>query len=405
MLTIISKFNNFRNRQGEYYTTEDLTKLSKAVITSDVIHFKGNISYGFNSTVANCIYKYIDNKYKKGKILIINDFSLHMTDKLIDEGFDINNIYLAYGKWAKNADLDKDQYVYETMKKHIEVSFKEKLNVIKLEDIFNMQFDLIIANPPYGRIGAQITKKIINDVDYNQYINLEPGNDYFITDNYKYLIKEAPIVVVNGFEDAAQTTTIAKLQKGHNDLTEVEARLLLQIRHSNPKVKKAIDEYIVLASSYDSLFTSRFGKRLAYSPDLFTFNSGGFDIIHGYFAVARRDLWTDSTNYNIFQQEYKNGSEYANCLCSKVKGCKQFKKLIYSEFGLKWLKVLFSCSPEGWGKSMFPNVDYSNCKTWLDLFNFIGLSKDSIDTIIEETNRQTLNKKEKEICEIAKKIL
>ena len=53
MLTIISKFNNFRNRQGEYYTTEDLTKLSKAVITSDVIHFKGNISYGFNSTVAN----------------------------------------------------------------------------------------------------------------------------------------------------------------------------------------------------------------------------------------------------------------------------------------------------------------------------------------------------------------
>ena len=100
MLTTISKFNNFRNRQGEYYTIEDLTKLSKAVITSDVIHFKGNISHGFNSTVANCIYKHIDKKYKNGKVLIINDLSLHMINKLVDEGFDINNIYLAYGKLA-----------------------------------------------------------------------------------------------------------------------------------------------------------------------------------------------------------------------------------------------------------------------------------------------------------------
>lgn len=214
MLTIISKFNNFRNRQGEYYTAEDLTKLSKAVITSDIIHFKGNISYGFNSTVANCIYKHIDKKYKKGKILIINDLSLHMINKLATEGFDINNIYLAYGKWTKGAGLNKDQYVYETMKKHIEVSFKEKLNVIKLEDIFNMQFDLIIANPPYAKIGAQITKKIIDEVDYKEFINLLPANDYLKADgifNYVKTIEHIP-----GFgEDANVLPTICEIVKNN----------------------------------------------------------------------------------------------------------------------------------------------------------------------------------------------
>lgn len=261
-------------------------------------------------------------------------------------------------------------------------------------------FDIIIANPPYGSIGAKITKAIIDKVDFNEYINLEPGNDYFITDNYKYLSKEVPEVITNGFADAAQITVIAKLQKEINNMSKVEARLLLQVRHNDLEVKAAIDEYILLSSQHTGLFTSRFGKKLDYSPDLFTFNSGGFDIIHGYFAVAKRDQWTDSTNYNIFHKEYKNGSEYANCLCSKVTGCAQFKKLIYSKFGLRWLKVLFSCSPEGWGKNMFPDIDYSDCKTWADVFNKLGLSKKSIDTIVKEVNKQTLNKKEEEICKI-----
>lgn len=214
MLTIKSKFNNFKNRLGEFYTDEDLTMLSRAIITSDIIHFKGNISYGFNSNIADCIYKYIDKKDKNGKILIINDLSLHMINKLIDEGFDINNIYLAYGKWTKNADIDKDLYVYETMKKHIEVSFKESLNIIKLEDIFNMQFDLVIANPPYGRIGAQITKKIIDEVDYKDFINLLPANDYLKADgvfNYVKTIEHIP-----GFgEDANVLPTICEIVKNN----------------------------------------------------------------------------------------------------------------------------------------------------------------------------------------------
>lgn len=33
-----------------------------------------------------------------------------------------------------------------------------------------MKADLIIANPPYGKIGAQTTKNIIENIDYDEYV-------------------------------------------------------------------------------------------------------------------------------------------------------------------------------------------------------------------------------------------
>ena len=41
-----------------------------------------------------------------------------------------------------------------------------------------MKFDLIIANPPYGKPGANITKNIIDNVYFEEYVNLLPANDY-----------------------------------------------------------------------------------------------------------------------------------------------------------------------------------------------------------------------------------
>ena len=42
----------------------------------------------------------------------------------------------------------------------------------------NIKFDLIIANPPYGKSGANITKNIIDNVYFEEYVNLLPMNDY-----------------------------------------------------------------------------------------------------------------------------------------------------------------------------------------------------------------------------------
>ena len=49
----------------------------------------------------------------------------------------------------------------------------EELNKVEGE-----HFDLIIANPPYGKIGANITKKIIDTIDFDEYVNIMPLIDY-----------------------------------------------------------------------------------------------------------------------------------------------------------------------------------------------------------------------------------
>lgn len=399
MLTIISKFNNFRNRHGEYYTAEDLTKLSKAVITSDVIHFKGNISYGFNSIVANCIYKHIDKKYKNGKILIINDLSLHMINKLVDEGFYISNIYLAYGKWTKGAGLDKDPYVYETMKKHIEVSFKEKLNVIKLEDIFNMQFDLVIANPPYGKIGAQITKKIIDDVDYKEFINLLPANDYKrVPELWQYQSDMEPCI--DAFEDAAVTTHVAKLHKNKvNNMSlsdyeisnYVDPQLDKYFKENSKRSHYAIDKTNLSGATDEQFKQFDLSTTVVFSPR---------DANHKHLPYSkscetyRYNVLKNISNTEIFESRKAlrkgvyDGWLSITGILNKTKAEKDNQvAFIYSENGFKFLSKIFTaCNVDGTlnlGK-IFPKVDWTRSWTVEEILKEYNYTDEEIKEVMED---------------------
>lgn len=382
MLTIISKFNNFRNRQGEYYTIEDLTKLSKAVITSDVIHFKGNISHGFNSTVANCIYKHIDKKYKNGKVLIINDLSLHMINKLAAEGFDISNIYLAYGKWSKNADLDKDLYVYETMKKHIEVSFKEKLNVIKLEDIFNMQFDLVIANPPYRKIGAQITKKIIDDVDYKEFINLLPANDYKrVSELWQY--QSDMESCRDAFEDAVVTTHVAKLHKNKvNNMTAFQFDISVHPTHY-------LDKYFILNNDkyHYALDEARHEQDLTISTKT-TYCFGHRDLSHGYLpfkGLNYRYNFIEDINIDYMIKNSSNDNYYVKFKTALEK--QNFRDFLkQTNTGYLFFKLMcFELNVDSkFSASVFPKVDWTRSWTVEEILKEYNYTDEEIKEVMED---------------------
>lgn len=271
-----------------------------------------------------------------------------------------------------------------------------------------MKTDLLISNPPYGKIGADTTKIIRAKIDYDEFINLEPGNDYFTNDNYKYIdLSIKPIVLgSNAFSDANQATTITKISKQQNNLTQTGARLLISVQNKDEAVYKALSELWLNTESVGSLTFTR--RRLKQDSAYFMFNSGGFDINHGYFAVANGNEWTLSTLYNIFGEDAETLSGLPS---SKIKGCLQFKKLIYSELGLKMIKLWFSSSPEGWGfggklgAGMFADIDYSDCLTWNDVFTKLNVSEDNQKVLIEAAEKFELNDKEKEICKIAKEIL
>lgn len=221
MLTIKSNFNNFRDRQGQLYIAEDLDKLCKALVTSDIVNFpvKKEMSAGYTEAIAWKIAERLV-LIENGKYLVINDISLQVANALTDLGVKPENIYLAYGKWKKNAVPDTDPTLYLLMKQYIKANIVETFNIIKLEEIFTLdiKFNGVIANPPYGKIGAQITEKIKDNIDYEQYINLLPANDYKRYNKIYQFVRNME-TVKDGFADAAVTTHLCEIVKEANDMS------------------------------------------------------------------------------------------------------------------------------------------------------------------------------------------
>ena len=350
----------------------------------------------FTGNTIDDIIKMIQNKAAKDAI-VVDDLGLQIVDRLFHEG--LKHITLILARLPKE--------LFHFISDLIKRTFPNiKIDIKHIEEVDHMKTDLLISNPPYGKIGAEITKKIIGTVDFKEYINLEPGNDYFINDNYKYIDQTMkPVIVRGAFADVnrAIAPAICKIINTENGLTVTGARLLVSIQNEDQNVYKALSElWLNTEKTYLKFTQSK--KDLEYDEDTFVFNPGAFDISNKYFAVAQREKWTASTEYNIY---HKDAIGHINLPKAKVRGCLQFKKLAYSELGLKMFKLWFTSSPEGWGfaNGMFADIDYSDCLTWNDVFTKLNVSEDNQKVLIDAAEKFELNNKEKEICKIVKETL
>lgn len=165
-----------------------------------------NKLYLVNTALCGYIYKKIKHPayFLEGtkKVLFIRNFE--QADWFTTLGNDVTVITDLKGHVVSGANM----VVTDNIKK-------------ELKDMSDKKFDLIIANPPYGKIGADITKFIVDNFEFEQYLNLLPANDYTRT---KELINHVNLdsleMIKGGFDDASVNTHIAEITKKRKAITK-----------------------------------------------------------------------------------------------------------------------------------------------------------------------------------------
>ena len=188
----------------------------------------------FAGNTIDTVIKMIQNRAAKDAV-VVDDLGLQIVDRLYQEG--LKNITLILTRIPKG----HIAFVSELIKR----TFPNiKIDVKHIEEIDYMKTDLLISNPAYGAIGANITDTLRQKIDYKEFINLLPANDYKrnkTKDLFKYQSSMMPIS--NGFTDAAVTTHVARIHKGTVEDLAPNINMTLDEFERSQYIDRILDKY------------------------------------------------------------------------------------------------------------------------------------------------------------------
>ncbi len=350
---------------------------------------------GFNKTKGNHIGKYDHEVFIKKNVVsaevtkfIRDHFKLDFSNKkvllinLFDEQF-VNILkyrgceVIQISKYFENsAELGK--YIMEELKNY-----------------FNMKFDLIIANPPYGKIGANITKTIIDNIDYGEYINLLPANDYNRNDTkdlYKYVDLDSMASLKDAFKDATVTTHLARInKKPHRYISWEEFQIENYIDESltkyfyenNSRSHYAIDvmpnagQTLAKAGVWDVSKTFIIGyrdmnhKHLPYTKNCTTYKWNVEESIDMNYLITNCN--TRDNRFMISQCQFNTDIEKQN-----------FVAFVYNNFRFI-SKVFTALNCDGTVRPIaFPKVDWTRPWTVEEILAEYGYTQKEIDEVMTD---------------------
>lgn len=264
-----------------------------------------------------------------------------------------------------------------------------------IEEVKDMHIDLIIANPPYGKVGANVTKEIIDNVDFNEYINLLPANDYKRNDSkdlYNYQSDMEPIT--DGFADAAVTTHLAKIHKNKvNNITLDEFEISNYIDKSLTKyftenrLRKhyAIDAGItwLIFADNDNIKTTVLidhrcipHKHLAYSKNTDEYRWNKLENISIETMKAENKSASTPGKMNKYVIKVNTDLEKINIV-----------NFIYSKDGFRFLSKLFTSMNSDSTLDLnkfFPKVDWTRPWTVEEILKDYGYTEDEIKEVMTD---------------------
>jgi hypothetical protein len=366
---------------------------------------KSVVSWGFNEHILN---KYIWPQIKRllnqgkylGDFLLVNDYTFEATNYLISR-LNPTAITVAFivendtdkcriQKWIATYFDGTDQLTIVYIYKNQSV---QKIKELKMHDKFN----LIISNPPYGSVGANVTKDILTEVKFDYYINLLPANDYKRNtekDLFNYQSDMVPII--NGFKgDATVTTHLALIHSTPvNSLTEAEflrsqyidEQLNKYFEVTDNRVNVLTNIYLPTRSevyTYDNSVSAIFTKRdvnhkhLPYSKKVNSYKWNVEKSIDADYLIAHTAVDFNNT-VSVEMIVFKTAVEKDN-----------FTSFIYSTMGFKFVSKL--CKAVNVDSRfaldrLFPKVDWTRAWTVEEILADYGYTEEEIAEVMTDLN-------------------
>lgn len=321
--------------------------------------------------------------------LVVDDIGLQVINRLIQEC--VKDITLALTRVPKE-NLEIVKYI-------IHNTFQEfNIKIVLIEETEGMNVDLVIANPPYGKIGAEITKKIIDTVDFKEYVNLLPANDYKRVNglwNYQSDMRALDNYRGEIFADAAVTTHLAKIHK-----TKINNMTLDEFERSQ-YIDRQLDKYFEENSkrkhyAIDKIVPAGYGasqiKNIIAWDCKKTFIIGLRDINHKHMPYSKNCVtykWNvnEELDFNYILNNCLNTNGWlliSDCQFNTEIEKQNFVRFIYQNFKFT-SKVFTALNCDGGVKSIaFPKVDWTRSWTVEEILKDYGYTEDEIKEVMDD---------------------
>ena len=273
-----------------------------------------------------------------------------------------------------------------------------------IEEIINMHidFDLILSNPPYSSIGANITATIKDNLNYKEFINLLPSNDYKRNEDkdlFQYARDMEP--VNDGFADAAVTTHLARIVKQSNGMSldefeisnYIDRDLDLYFTEQRKRTHYAIDNAVYkpklagFAQKFDLRKCIFIGKRYISDEHLpYTRDCAGYkvNVEHSldHQGLINISAKSEQANGNVgdFSLIYFNTDEEQD----------NISEWMYSPEGFRMFsKIVVAMNADSYCPASYflPKVDWKHKWTTKEILIDYGYTPEKADTVIADLGR------------------
>lgn len=261
-------------------------------------------------------------------------------------------------------------------------------------------FDLIIANPPYGKIGADITKQVIDNIGFKEYVNLMPVSDYTRVQNLTKHISLIKVIKRGAFDDAAVTPAIANLSS-----TEVNDKLPLEIV-CLAKDAGLMTNYLVANAKAGVPYTSY----SQYDPDIASgkvnsnclLSLGHRDFANGHLAYSKtRDYAFNVGELSLSEllkqatHSYGNHTVWGSDIYTfnSEQERNNFRDFMYSADGYRFYSYIFSKAQVDSTDArlyVFPKVDWTRSWTVQEILKEYNYTNEEIAQVMEELKKYKL---------------